>query len=161
MVRQREVGNGLASCAKTSHTSKKCLAKRSPAMGREADANPLFEVDEMWRGVEACFAREAGSCAERSKKRIHKRARPSLRLGTCDMNDVEVVDVGSLSRVSGVRMTSRRDVLSGRCGEASASFPRCSGSPSGASEMRLMPGAVFSASVLGLSLGGAGCGASR
>lgn len=91
----------------------------------EIKTNPLFRVDEMWRGIETCLPWEAGPFPESSEKGLNECTCASFTLGPCNMDDIELIDLGRLFSVSRVRKVAQRGIPSDRSGGAIVSFQLC------------------------------------
>jgi hypothetical protein len=85
----------------------------------------------MWRGVQACLPWEAGPVPECSEKGLNKGTCTPFAFGPCNMNDVELIDLGTLISVRKVLEIAKGGIPSDRSYEATVSFQLCSEYPSG------------------------------
>jgi hypothetical protein len=84
------------------------LCEEVSADGLKIDAYPLFRIDEMWRSVETRLAWETGSLPKSSEKGLNECTCTPFAFGPCDMNNVKVIDLGSLFSVGKV-LTSLKE----------------------------------------------------
>lgn len=106
----------------------KVLGKSLSRNGLKVDANSLLRVNQMRRSVEAGFLWETSSRAECSEEGFYKSACASFAFSSSNMNNVELIDVGSLREVSfalGTAERRRSHLPNGQSGSAIASSQVC------------------------------------
>jgi len=67
------------------------------------NANSFFGEDKMWRCIESCFPGKTCPLSVDLEKRLDECTCASFSLGTGDMDDIEFINTGSLSSLSGVQ----------------------------------------------------------
>ena len=79
----------------------------------------------MWRSVKACLPWETGSFPRHSEERFDKCTCTPFAFCSCNVNNVETINVGGLPFISKVVEADSADILSDPSGGAIVSFPRC------------------------------------